>query len=182
MDTDLRPLLNELCYLAAKRNKINTQRHRARFRKNYYEHALRVLEAHNKSSVQLRYMERHSAHGRYKGQINDLLRSMTNLRAKHPNPKKWKEMGLHKIRSLILKNEGEYAIAKHKTMELTIKTRSRVQYLATMLSASIRYDNGSIVNISFGPKVLLDSLGREDIQRYADQYVLDKAVEKMVER
>ncbi len=178
MDTEKQPLLNELCSLAIKRNEINTRRHRARFRKNYYAHALSVVEAHNGSNAKLRYLEQHNANGAKQAAIDSVKSDMAWLVKKHPKPTKWKTMGLHKLRSLILQGQGEYALAKHETMEFTIKHRERVKYLTTELECSLNYDNGSVVSISFKNR---DPLYISDIQSLSDQFDLNKAVEEMVE-
>lgn len=193
MKRELLPLLSELCYLATLRNAINTRRHRARFRKNYYANAVRVVEAHNGENSETRNIRKqidqysHAAPAvrkelsKLNKRLSDIRDEMSFVRQKYPNPKKWKSMGLHKLRSLVLKNEGEYAMAKHETMEFTMKHRVRVQYLMAVLDASMRYDNGSVTMIYFGSKVLCDSLNQTDMKRYAERYELDEAVQNMVE-
>ena len=178
MDQEIQPLLNELCYLATLRNEINTRRHRARFRKNYYTHALAVVEAHNGSNTELRHLESHNDNGKYQARIDSIKSHMAWLKKKHPKPKKWQTMGLHKIRSLILQGEGEYAMAKHETMEFTIKNRERVKYLTTALMCSVSYDNGAVDQIAFANG---NAIGYRAITQYATQYELNKAVEHMVE-
>ena len=178
MDHEKQPLINELCHIAARRNAINTRRHRARFRKNYYAHALAVVEAHNGSNIELRYLETHNLNGKHQAKIDSIKTHMAWLKKKHPKPKKWQTMGLHKLRSLILQGEGEYALAKHETMEFTIECRERVKYLLTELHCSMSFDNGSVDRISFGNG---NVIGSRDISEYADRYELNKAVERMVE-
>lgn len=191
MDKERQPLIVELCYLAAKRNEINVRRHRARFRKNYYVHALRVVEAHNNSNYELRQLRSklevtvpNNVDGihecaRLQNKISLIERSMRSLIERHPKPTKWQAMGLHKLRSLILQGEGEYALAKHETMEFTIKHRERVKYLTNELQCSLRYDNGSVVGIHFSNG--LTGLNGADIQAHADKFILDKAVEEMIQ-
>lgn len=178
---ELRNLINELCNLAVLRNEINTRRHRARFRKNYYAHALRVVEAHNGTSSELRYFDRHNVNCKHQAKIDSLRSNMAWLVKKHPKPTKWKTMGLYKIRSLILQGQGEYAMAKHETMEFTIKHRERVKYITAELNCVISYDNGSIRAISFIGRHADTVLYRKDIIANAEQYELNKAVEAMVE-
>lgn len=179
MDKERQPLIIELCYLATKRNEINVRRHRARWRKNYYSHALSVVEAHNGSNAKLRYLERHNANGAKQAAIDSIKSNMEWLKKKHPKPTKWLNMGLHKLRSLVLQGQGEYAMAKHQTMEFTIENRERVKYLVNELDCSIRYDNGSIVGIYFNNG--LTGLNGADIQTQADKFLLDKAVEDMIQ-
>lgn len=192
MKNELTPLVNELCYLAVARNAINTRRHRARFRKNYYAHAIRVVEAHNVSNYELRQLRKRLENtkvdtvdgvmevARLQGRIAAIEDSMLYLRQQYPKPKKWQAMGLHKLRSLVLQGESEYALAKHQTMEFSIKHRSRVKYLTGVLNCNLGYDNGSVVAIGFKDKKL-DALYNEDIHHYAEQHELNMAVEKMVE-
>jgi hypothetical protein len=192
------PLINELCYLAAQRNAINTRRHRARYRKNYYAHALRVVEAHNNSNYELRSLRERLAYAngpnnqnnmksesiKLQARIAAIEDSMLFLRERHPKPKKWQKLGLHKLRSLILQGEGEYATAKHQTMEFTIKSRSRVQYLTSTLNCRLIYSNGSIEAIIFDSDDMVgvvERLSKEEFSRYADQHELNKAVQSMVE-
>ena len=143
MKQELQPLLIELCHLAVTRNAINTRRHRARFRKNYYAHAVRVVEAHNGSNYELRNLDpaRHGA------RISAIQSDMARLRQKHPKPKKLQAMGLHKLRSLVLQGTGEYAMAKHETMEFSIKHRIRVKHLIKVLGLRLYYSNGSIMSL-----------------------------------
>lgn len=178
MENEKQPLLNELCYLAKLRNQINTRRHRARFRKNYYAHALAVVEAHNGSNAQLRYLETHNIYGKYQAKIDSIKSNMEWLKKKHPKPKKWQSMGLHKLRSLILKGEGEYALAKHQTMEFTMNNRERVKYLLTELNCGMVYDNGAVDGLTFKNG---NFVGFRAIEEYATQFELNKAVENMVE-
>lgn len=193
MERELKPLLIELCYLAAKRNEINTRRHRARFRKNYYEHAIRVVEAHNKSNSDLRHIESQMGFYRKPDNYNDpmivklekrktdILLGMEYICGKyinHKKPLKWQKMGLHKLRSLSLQGEGEYAMAKHETMEFSIKHRARVKHIVTALNCSLRYDNGALNAIYF--KDGKDSLSLAEIEHYAEQFELNKAVEGML--
>jgi hypothetical protein len=174
MKQELQPLLIELCHFAVTRNAINTRRHRARFRKNYYAHAVRVVEAHNRSNYELRHLDpkRHGA------KIAHIKEDMAWLREKHPKPKKWQTMGLHKLRSLVLQGTGEYAMAKHETMEFTIKHRIRVKFLTETLNCIPCYNNGSID--TFLMKDLARYLYQSEIDLYASQYELNKAVEGML--
>jgi len=178
VDNELQPLLIELCHLVVMRNAINTRRHRARFRKNYYANAVRVLEAHNESNYQLRKLNP----AKHQAKINDILYKMTHLRLKHPRPKKWQAMGLLKLRSLVLQGEGEYAIAKHETMEFSIKNRARVRYLTKTLNCSLSYNNGSIDAVIIKEFVYPNiTIRLKEIHQYAEQYELNKAVEGMLE-
>ena len=179
MKDSKRPLVIELCYLAATRNAINLRRHRARYRKNYYQHALNVVEAHLGSNSTLRHLESRNGTGIRDKQIKDIRLEMAYLKGKHPKPKKWLKMGLHQLRSMVLKGQGEYAMAKHETMEFTIKHRDRVRFLTSELICSMSCDNGSIRSIHFVNEDY--SLYGKDINRYADQYELDQAVESMIE-
>lgn len=176
MDKQL--LMIELCHLASQRNKINTRRHRARWRKNYYSHALSVVEAHNGSNAKLRHLEAHNHNGARQAAIDSIKSNMEWLKKKHPKPVKWQTMGLHKLRSLILQGEGEYALAKHETMEFTIKHRERVKYLLAELDCSMVYDNGAVDGISFKNG---NFVGYKAIEAYADQYELNEAVERMIQ-
>lgn len=177
MDSELLPLVRELCHIATMRNEINTLRHRARFRKNYYSHAIAVVEAHNGSSSELRHLERHNANGKVQAKIDSIKSHMAWLVKKHPKPTKWQTMGLHKLRSLKLQGEGEYAMAKHQTMELSLSTTDRVKEILKSIKGTIRYDNGSIVNISVNGT----PLNGLEIADHAAQYKLDLAVRDMIE-
>ena len=177
MKQELQPLLIELCHLAVTRNAINTRRHRARFRKNYYAHAVRVVEAHNGSNYEMRNLDpaRHGA------KIAQIKSDMAWLRQKHPKPKKWQAMGLHKLRSLVLQGIGEYAIAKHETMEFSIKYRARVKHITKTLNCSLSYNNGSIDVIIMKVNTYPDiCISLKDMYVYAEQYELNKAVEVML--
>ena len=178
MKQELQPLLMKLCHLAVMRNEINTRRHRARFRKNYYAHAVRVIEAHNESNYELRHLDpaRHAA------KISAIKSDMAWLRQKHPKPKKWQAMGLHKLRSLVLQGTGEYAMAKHETMEFSIKHRARVKHIMKALNCSLHYDNGSIVGILSKNVINLISyrFDLKEIHSHAEQFELNKAVEGML--
>lgn len=175
MEQELKALLIELCYLAVCRNKINTRRHRARYRKNYYAHAVRVVEAHNGSNSETRNLDpqRHGA------KIAQIKSNMAWLVKKHPKATKWKALGLHKLRSLVLQGEGEYALAKHETMEFSIKHRVRVKHIVVALNCSVHYNNGALDMIQ-----MLDDSGKffdlEDIHHYAEQHELNEAVEGML--
>jgi len=179
MKQELQPLLIELCHLAVTRNAINTRRHRARFRKNYYAHAVRVVEAHNESNYELRNLDpaRHGA------KIAQIKSNMAWLRQKHPKPAKWQAMGLHKLRSLVLQGEGEYAMAKHETMEFSIKHRARVKHLTKVLNCGLVYNNGSVSSIFARGNFNLSTgshLSLKEIHNYAEQFELNKAVEVML--
>lgn len=179
MKAELQPLIIELCHLAVTRNAINTRRHRARFRKNYYAHAVRVVEAHNGSNFAIRNLDP----TRHQAKIDSIKADMAWLRQKYPKPKKWQAMGLHKLRSLVLQGEGEYAMAKHETMEFSIKHRTRVKFLVKALNCKLSYNNGSLDAIMIkgnDDNVLLDLIDLEAIHHYNEQYELNKAVEVML--
>lgn len=190
---ELTPFLNELCCLAVTRNAINTRRHRARFRKNYYANAVRVVEAHNMSNYNLRSLRGRLNSlsldkvdgvmecARLQGQIKAIETSMHHLRQRHPKPVRWQTMGLHKLRSLVLQGEGEYATAKHQTMEFSIEHRSRVKYLLSVLKCSVHYDNGALNLISFKDEDNGGNFDLEMIHHHAEQYELNCAIETIVE-
>lgn len=197
MKQELVPLITELCYIAVLRNNINTRRHRARYRKNYYAHAVRVVEAHNKSNYELRSLRRQFNHltentgfalalrsvdlveiDQIKKRISDIETGMSWLVKENPISKKWKSMGLHKLRSLVLQGTGEYATAKHETMEFSMKHRTRVKQLTIALQCSLSYENGSVTAIRY--KGGSDALYLEEIHHYAEQHELNKAVESMI--
>lgn len=178
MDNEELPLIIEICRIAKKRNDINTRRHRARFRKNYYSNAVAVIEAHNGSSAALRNLENHNANGRNQARIDSIKSHMAWLVKKHPKPTKWKAMGLHKLRSLVLQGQAEYAMAKHETMELSIAERTRVKDILAKLNGRIAYKNGSVVSI----KVHSTFLGPKEIEQYAAQHEVNEAVETMLEK
>lgn len=178
MEEQRRPLIQELCYIANTRNEINTRRHRARYRKNYYENAIRVVEAHNGTNSVLRRLGilRHGA------RIQMIKDNMVSLKKKYPKATKWKAMGLHQLRSLSLKALAEYSMAKHETMEFTIKTRERVSVLTEQLECSLYYNNGSVESIVWQKEWDgTDDLTRDDILKYAEQYELDKSLEGMIQ-
>lgn len=178
MEEQLGPLILELCHLANTRNEINTRRHRARGRKNYYEHAIRVVEAHNGTNSELRTL----GTVRHQARINTIKSDMDFLKKKYPNPDKWKVMGLHKLRSLSLKAYAEYSMAKHETMEFTIKTRERISVLTSQLECSLYYSNGSIESVGWQTQWNgKDDLTRDDILKYAEQYELDRSLEGMIQ-
>lgn len=191
MSPELEPLINELCFIAVSRNAINIRRHRARYRKNYYLNALRVVEAHNNDNSNLRRLRQqleaviisdvNSVHlaASLNSKISTIERYMKSLILKYPKPKKWQTMGLHKLRSLILLSEGQYAMAKHETMEFSISTRSRVKYLVSVLKCSIHHDNGAVDYIHFSENG--NHLNLEDIHHHAEQYELNRAIETIVE-
>lgn len=170
MDNELLPLIRELCHIAATRNEINMRRHRARFRKNYYANAIRVVEAHKGSNWKLRKLHP----DKYQAKIDSIKSEMEYLKKEYPKPKKWLAMGLHQLRSLMLKGEGEYALAKHETMELSLRTTDRVKEIMRITGAHIRYDNGSIVNVNVNDVCI-------DIQRYAKEFELGVAVSEMLQ-
>ena len=177
MAPELLPLVQELCYIATKRNGINTRRHRARFRKNYYAHAIEVVEAHAGSNKDLRYFEKHNDKGKYQAKINAIKFRMAWLKGQNPKPKKWQEMGLHQLRSLMLKGAGEYAMAKHETMELSLSTTARVKEILSLVRGVIKYDNGAISIIGIDGNLLRS----DEVFSYATEYELSLAVTKMVE-
>lgn len=179
MNEEQRPLLIELCHIAVTRNEINSRRHRARYRKNYYAHALSVVEAHNLSNSELRSLDP----VRHQKRIDQIHRQMLKLRVNHPRPIKWQTMGRHKLRSMILKATGEYALAKHETMEFSIRTRERVRELTKALQCNVEYENGSVTCIHFNAdsiKMIADYIDINAIQHYAEQYELDQAVHSMI--
>ena len=177
MQDELVPLVKELCYIASKRNAINTRRHRARFRKNYYAGAIRVIEAHNGSNAELRYLERHNTNSKHQAKIDAIKSDMAWLVKKHPNPLKWKTMGIIKLRSLMLQGEGEYALAKHETMELSLKTTAKVKEVLSKVKGQIVYDNGSIRTVVIEGQRLTNA----QVIAYADGHELSLAVIKMIE-
>lgn len=167
-------LLIELCYIATIRNSINSRRHKARFRKNYYINAVRVVEAHNESNSELRLLNP----SRSQAKIQSIKSDMDWLRKKHPNPKKWKSMGLHKLRSIVLLNEAQYAMAKYETMEFSIKYRNRIAFLSSHADCHIVYNNGSINAIyCFKNKAFLCI---EEIENYAKEFELVLALDDML--
>ena len=192
---DALPLLRELCHIAAHRNEINLRRHRARFRKSYYSKAIACLEAHNKSNKQSRALEAkllylesagYSAHGaqklELKKKLDDIYKRMAYTVSKSGPATKWKAMGIMKLRSLALQGEGEYALAKHETMEYSIKTTDRVKELLELVKGRLVYDNGSIlsiyINVGQYPNYCL---GTEEIEKFATEYKLNQAITSMLE-
>jgi hypothetical protein len=193
---ELRPLILEICHLATVRNDINLRRHRARSRKSYYANAVRILEAHKESNSQLRYLRNklentvmnsagdvHTV-ANLNSKIDAILASMEYLRTENPRPKKWLDMGLHKLRSLVLQNEGEYALTKHETMEFSIKNRSRVKHLLKQLNCRLVYDNGSIIYItSKNEDGLSDNsihITGSAIKKHATEHELNLAMENVL--
>ena len=176
MEHEYLPLIIELCHIAQTRNDINVRRHRARWRKNYYSNAIAVVEAHNGTNHDLRYLRSQIGNG-MQNKINEIESHMRYLVKKYPKPKKWKEMGLHKLRSLMLQGIGEYAMAKHETMELSIRERAKVKSILAKVGGYIYYDNGSVDCIGIGNTTLRET----EIKEYAVQYQLNKAIETMVE-
>lgn len=189
---EIRPAILELCYIAQKRNEINLRRHRAKYKKQYYQNAIHVVEAHNKTNSKLRRLKSkldqldlsssYNVHecANIQSQIQRIEKSMDCLVKLYPKPKKWKNMGLHKLRSLVLKFEGEYALAKHETMELTLRTRLRIKYLLDLINGSFSYDNGSIVLLTINSPEGEEFLRERAIAEYAKQHEIDLAVEEML--
>lgn len=193
-----RPLFIELCYIANKRNLLNLKRQRARYKKHYYKNAISVLEAHNKSNSKLRFLKSRLEHTPIKtaadvhlcadlqSQISRIELSMKLIVQQNPKPTKWKKMGLHKLRSLALKYEGEYAAAKHEMMELSLSTRSRVRELLKKLNASLKYNNGSVEyvvvdTVLSSNSTLNEYVFKDDIKKYADQHELNLVVEEILD-
>lgn len=178
--------LAELCHLAALRNEINTRRHRARFRKNYYAKAIRVVEAHNGSNSKTRLLkakmdvqkietvEDVHKYAKLQSAYDKIVLEMKHLAKKHPKPTKWQKMGLFKLRSLMLKGESDYANAKHQTMEFSIKHRAKVKELTTALGCSIRYSNGTITGIYIGAK----KYNEDEINELALQHQLEQVLQE----
>lgn len=183
MDAELMPLIRELCFIANERNKINLRRHRARYKKQYWSKAITVTEAYIGSNSELRKWE---AKGNRQALVASIKQDFESVKKNNPYPKKWIEMGLMKLRSLTLKYEGEYAIAKHQTMEYTFATNERVREILTKINGSITYDNGSISSIrvekTISPNNFIGyTLNPTQITQYAMEYELDLNVDKMLE-
>lgn len=176
MNNELVTLIRELCYIASTRNGINTRRHQARFRKNYYAQAIRVVEAHKGSNAKIRHLERFPGNHGSKAALSQEKKNLSYLKAKFPKPVKWLEMGLYKLRSLQLQAAGEYAMAKHETMELSLSTTDRVKYILKTVKGKITYDNGSISNIWINGIILTD----DEISSYAKEHELGTAVSEML--
>lgn len=176
MDNELVTLIRELCGIASTRNGINTRRHQARFRKNYYVQAIKVVEAHKGSNAKIRHLERFPGLYGTKTILAEEKKKLSNLKRRFPKPAKWLEMGLYKLRSLQLQAAGEYATAKHQTMELSLSTTDRVKYILKAVKGKITYDNGSISNIWINDIRLTD----EEISSYAKEHELGTAVGEML--
>lgn len=174
MENELQPLLRELCYIVTIRNEINSRRHRARFRKNYYANAVRVLEAHNESNSELRKL----SPDRHQARITEIKMKMSFLRQRYPKPDKWKKMGILRLRSLMLKASGDNALAKHEIMELSIKYRKRLAFITKKLNCCLKYNNGSVNVISFDD--YSSPLTEDKISQYAVQYELNSAVDNIL--
>jgi hypothetical protein len=114
------------------------------------------------------------------------LKMMESLRKRHPKPKKWKAMGLYKLRSLSLQGAGDYALAKHETMEFTLRTTDRVKEILSKFDGMLHYDNGSIdiiiVNAS-KPNSSDDAIDyrHKEIKQYAKEYELNLVVNDMLQ-
>jgi hypothetical protein len=183
MDPELMPLIKELCFIAHQRNLINLSRHRSRYKKQYWNKALKIVEAYMDSNSEIRKLE---SKGNRQARVDQIRQEFAYIRAYNPYPKKWMDMGLMKIRSLILKYEGEYAMAKHSTMEYTFRTNDRVKEILSKINGTVVYGNGAIDCISMLKTISRDNyinyrLTPEQIVKYATEYELDLNVEKMLE-
>ncbi len=190
MNEEKLPFIRELCSIAHKRNEINTRRHRARFRKNYYENAIRVVEAFNQSNAQVRRLDREerwlafqltpSAKKKLEAAKLSIRKDMQAIRNRyinHKKPLKWQTMGLHKLRSLSLKAEGEYALAKHETMELSLSTTPRVKELLAKAGATMHYENGAAF-FQVKHDFTFTTLSIEDVSKYAAEYEVEKMLQE----
>jgi hypothetical protein len=183
VDAELMPMIKELCYIANERNKINLRRHRARYKKQYWSKAVTVTEAYIGSNSELRKLE---LRGNRQAAVYAIKDRFEKIRSSNPYPKKWMQMGLMKLRSLTLKYEGEYAIAKHQTMEYTFATNERVREILAKINGSITYNNGSISSIrvekTISPNNFIGyTLTPTQITEYAVQHELDLNIDKILE-
>jgi hypothetical protein len=183
MDNELLPIIKEICHIAATRNEINTRRHRA----------IRVLEAWNGSNSLLRglkiqektqlsvakYNKVKPGH-ELNNKISKVELDLKDIRDRNKLPKKWKEMGLYKLRSLMLQGAGDYALAKHDTMKFSMNTSSRLKHLLNLVNGFVHYNNGSIDTIMYGQTGKVKMITIEQIDQYAVQYRLENAITSML--
>jgi hypothetical protein len=177
-------IFQELCFLLHKRNTLNLLRSRARYRKAYYNKAIQITEAHLGMSSTIRRLDakvKYPAHRdvNLRPLLDRLTKEYSNLaflRRTTLYPTKWINMGLHKLRSLVLENEYKYAKAKFDTMKFTIKYRTRIRNLLKTSKQKLKYDNGFVSLQHKESK----SLSREDIANLSQEYLANKAIHKML--
>jgi hypothetical protein len=185
-------LIRELCYIAHKRNEINHRRSKARWRKSYYQKALKIVEAFKEDSSELRKvtnniksMVRVYDVSQLEKRQHQIKFEMAQVRIawlkQHENlPKKWINMGSMKLRAMILKSEAEYARSKYDTMVFSEKTTKRVKDILKALGARLHYDNGYVTAVSSYANDL--ATDRTEIAEYSKEFELSKAIDNMLRK
>jgi hypothetical protein len=203
LDSEKISLIRELCYILNKRNNINARRNKARWRKSYWQKAIKVVEAFKGDSSELRKLnkqvqERYSREdvSHLEKRLNDISIRMHSVRQEWNNshnslPKKWIAMGPMKLRALVLKAEAEYSKAKYDTMVLSEKTTKKVKAILKDLDCFINYDNGyvtSITSYEVHPRQWKTqnfihtelAIDMATIAKYAKEHELNKAIETLL--
>ena len=150
--------IQEICYYANERNKLNLARHRARYKRSYWMKALACLRDWERSRLLGEPFSR-------------------------SKPVKWLKMGPLRIRSNILKYTAEVANLKHKIMEHTLSSTKRVRRVLNDIDGMVYYNNGAIDSIitNYNSPTGTRRIRGTDIIKYAREYELHKNIEEMLE-
>lgn len=182
---------------------MNNRRTKARWRKSYWQKAIKVVEAFKESNSELRKINKKIEAIKLDRDVsllekraNDISIDMHYLRQKwlttHASPpNKWIAMGPMKLRALTLKAEAEYTKAKYDTMVLSEKTTKKVKAILKELNCFISYDNGyvrSVTSYEVHPSQWKTqnfihtelAINMETIAKYAKEHELNRAIETLL--
>lgn len=166
---DNKTTIDEICYIYNIRNELAANRDRLR-------HKLRYLQA-IKRSIQVRDNPN----------LDEPLSYRKEYLAKYPIPKSRKSTTLKDINAEVLKMEGDLCYAKVAIMKHTKRYSKKTKELAKKVHYSPKYVCGVVVSINIyskhdeqGTPMNVVFIGKKEMKSRADQFNLNKAIDKML--
>lgn len=171
--------INELGYIYHQRNVLGKERDSIRHKHRYLQDVKRALKARkDPMSLWQTFMKGPTATA---DEWNNFL---SQYRLDNPLPKKFKDISLSEMNMLLLESEAKLATIKLKIMKHTKKYDKRVKFLSEKLSTRIQYSCGIVIGIYLGEQsngsLSNKRLSQSDLKRHHDEYLANKAIEKML--
>jgi hypothetical protein len=142
----------ELCYILNKRNTINSERSKARYKVRYYRNAAYTVRTHSTRTEE----------------------TLSKARAK------WLKLGSSKLELKALKYDKLYVAFKLKTLRFTKKFHNKVIKLAAKERAKILWDNGYVEIYTLNKMHPDRYINKSMIAKIAEEYKISKAIDSML--
>lgn len=193
--------LKEICYIYHQRNLLARERDKTRHKYRYLLDIKRFMYYHNPSedsdvkrarSLIARAQSNISKYRAHDDKINNewikvlkdtrlkldsRLKTLTELAAKNPIPKKWLKISKSELNLLILEADAATTQSKIDIMKHTKKYANRLKKLGTHCLYSPKYVCGVVRGLTINCDTFITE---SDMKQKHDEYLADLAIEKML--